>query len=184
MLYVFSTCLWIGVTVNSRLFSRSMPASYRYQLICLSFLFVIFSVTGLELFWWAVFHPSQFYQNFYIQSGFFPPLANLLITFLAAGIGHIELCIGYWLAQQKSKSCVWACRASPIILVIYLLGFALESQRDKTIDDPYFIYGSALVLVSLIYFWLFSFCKNPKNRELMMRTQQSASNGSGRSPSP
>jgi hypothetical protein len=184
MAYIIPAFLWLAVLIKSRAFSSSLPIHYRIQLIALSLLFVFLGVTGIKFFWWAAFNPSAFYEFFFIQTGVFSPLASLIISLLASIIAHIELCIGFWLAQQKPKALIWGSRTVLLLLMISFADTALNYEKETKMANKDLIYGIVLLIMTSAYLWLFFFCRNAKNRELMKNTQQLAPvNCSGGTPS-
>lgn len=167
-IYIICAILWGSVVYRHGAFKAGLPLSYRLQLITLSFLFVWMGVSGIRLFWWSVFHPIQFPKYFYVQTGIFTPLANSSIVILSCLISHLILCLGYWLAQQKTKVFLWGRFSAPYLFLISYLDYARSVQKhDDGTPKIYIIYGVGFCLIAGIYIWLYVFCRNEKHIQTM-----------------
>src|SRR5580692_10892124 len=118
---LFSLFGWFWTLLGHGSYRRALPLWFRMQIISLSFLLVFFSSFYIYAFWWRVFHPSVL-PDFFILGGMFPPGISFIIVTASVGAAHLEMILGYGMAQRKRQA-----RTSVISATPYLLGIELLS---------------------------------------------------------
>jgi len=163
-LLLWGIAIWRGGLLKS-----ALPVSYRLQAICLSFLLVCSSVSGIDFFIWSLFHPSLFTQRFYVSIGFFPPAVSATVVIFFTGMGFFKAFVGFGLARQKRDARTLALRAIPFLIIADLLS-TMTWFFDNAVYHSMNAKLTTIILVVLflaLYFWLFQFCKNKKTEDLM-----------------
>jgi hypothetical protein len=165
---IITGLVWFVVLFRFGVLTAKLPGGYRLPLIALSFLLVWGGASQAPLLIRSIFHPSLFFTGFYVRSGVFPPVASLVVTALGCAAGCVEYYIGFQLAQQKKAAYLWGTRATPALFIVVTFYYLLRLQPylHGSVGDYYSCVCGTLLLGAQ-FLWLYRFCNNHRNQQLL-----------------
>ena len=162
---VVALVAWLVTLLSHGSYRDTLPLSYRVQNICLSFFLVFFSSIGIFSFWWRVFHPEQL-PAFFMRESLFPPVIGLVVVVLSVCAAHVEMLIGFWMAQQKRRARTLTRAVMPYLLVIEILSCIRTSAWFR--PEVVRLGLQSFVPVEVVLFvWIYLFCGSKQAEELM-----------------
>lgn len=164
-LAIFLLLGWLWTLLGHGSYRATLPLSYRIQNIVLSFLLVASASTDLWGFWWRVFH-ADLLPAFFTRESVFHPVAGIIIAVLSVCAAHLEVFIGYWMAQQRRRARRFVTSAMPYLLAVQILSGIRTSAkfRPEVASIGLFVF---VPMVIGFYVWLYLFCKSKQTEELM-----------------